>query len=154
MKPKYVETIAVCLAGAAVISASAQAKSDLPAGNPYAIIIMRNVFGLQPLAPPAPPAPATTPLPKIMLKGTMSIFGSREALFSVVKPASPEHSASDKSYMLKEGELQDGIEVRQVNEKAGVAIFANHGTIQEIKLWEPQDDLAVNGPPMPLHHPF
>ena len=68
----------VCLAGGLVLNIS------LGAGNPYAPIAARNIFGLNPpqaLTPPPPDPPS-----KITLNGIMTIFGTAQALFYVDVP--------------------------------------------------------------------
>jgi hypothetical protein len=145
----WIEKAAAGLAVA--VTLTTRASDDFPTNNPYAHIATRNVFGLQPPSSPGLPAVAdVAPLPQIALKGIMTVFGPRTALFTVIEPLSPEHPASNKSYTLNEGEQSDGIEVKQVNEKEGMVTFDNHGTIQEIKLGKQSD----GPPPREFHHPF
>jgi len=55
-------------------------------------------------------------------------------LFKVAVPPRPPEPATDKSYILSEGQRQDDIEVTHINEKGGIVTFNNHGVVQEIPL--------------------
>ena len=63
----------------------------------------------------------------------MTIFGTNQVLFkvSMTLPAKP---AIEKSYILSEGQIQDGIEVLKISEKRRIVTFNNHGVIQTIPL--------------------
>lgn len=117
------------------------ATDTVSPGNPYALIVARNVFGLNPPPPPGPAVPAEPP-PKITPNGIMSIFGSLQALFkvSVTVPGKPP---TEKSYMLSEGQREDDIEVTKIDEKNAIITFDNHGTVQELPLANGQ---ASSGP--------
>ncbi len=106
---------------------------DTSAGDPYAVVVTRNVFGLNPPAPPAPPTAAEPP-PKIIPNGIMDIFGQLQVLFKV--PATPKAGvpAIDQSYILSEGQRQDDIEVMKIDGKAGIITFNNHGEVQQLAL--------------------
>lgn len=126
--------IIVCLAcelasGTTILDAGALATN-----NPYASIAMRNVFGLSspPTTenqPPDPPDPNEIITPN----GIMTLFGANQVLFkvSMTLPAKP---ATEKSYILREGQIQDGIEVLKISEKKQIVTFNNHGVIQIIPL--------------------
>jgi hypothetical protein len=103
--------------------------------NPYAPVVERNVFGLVPIPtnPPVDTTPATPP-PKITPNGIMSIFGQFQVLFKVATPAKPGQPQKDDSYVLSEGERQDDIEVKKIDEKNNLITFNNHGTIQMLPL--------------------
>ncbi len=129
MKP--VGKIAACLTCMLALNGS-HANDCASPNNPYAPIVARNVFGLNP--PPSPESEQTSDPPsKITPNGIMSIFGQLQVLFKVddTKPGQP---LKDKFYTLSEGERQDDIEITQINEKASVVTFNNHGTVQEIPL--------------------
>jgi hypothetical protein len=129
----HVVKIAVCLASGLALDAGLCADSVVLPGNPYAPIVARNIFHLNP--PQAADATAdANPPPKITPTGIMTIFGTRQALFTadgVIKPGQP---GKTESYILSEGQRQDDIEVTRINEKSGVVTFNNHGTVQEIPL--------------------
>ncbi|MGA9778789.1 MAG: hypothetical protein WBS33_11020 [Verrucomicrobiia bacterium] len=123
---KHFWKIVICLLGGVVLN------TGLGADSPYTPIAARNIFGLNPpqpqnITPPEPPS-------KITLNGIMTIFGTTQALFYVDVPPRPPAPATQKSYILSEGQGQDEIEVTQINEKTGVVTFNNHGVVQEIPL--------------------
>jgi hypothetical protein len=136
--------ITVCLAVALALNASLRAddgalpKGELALndtsvvlpGNPYAPIVVRNVFSLVPVPVVDPnAAPPETPL-KITPNGIMSIFGRLQVLFKVTgKPGGKEDS-----YILLEGQRQDDIEVTKIDEKNGIVTFNNHGVVQTLPL--------------------
>jgi hypothetical protein len=131
---KRLGKIVVCLAGGLVLNAGARADDGVLPNNPYAPIVVRNVFGLNP--PPTNDANATQaePPPKITLNGIMSILGRLQALYKVAGTAKPGQPAKDESYILSEGQRQDEIEVIQIDEKNSLVTFNNHGTVQELPL--------------------
>lgn len=106
------------------------------AGNPYAPVVERNVFGLlpPPTNDPAANLPPPEPPPKITPNGIMSIFGRLQVLFKVAVKPLPGQPQKDASYVMSEGERQDDITVTKIDEAAGVVTFDNHGTIQELAL--------------------
>jgi len=118
--------IAICLTAGLVFNTS------FGAGNPYGPIAERNIFGLNPPQPkditlPEPPS-------KITLNGIMTIFGNPQALFYVDVPPRPPMPATQKSYILSEGQRQDDIEVTRIDEKKNTVTFNNHGVVQELPL--------------------
>ena len=131
---KRLVKIVVCLAGGLVLIAGARADDRVLLNNPYAPIIVRNMFGLNP--PPTNDVNATLgdPPPKITPNGIMSIFGHWQVLFKVAIPGKPGQPAKDDSYILSEGQRQDEIEVIQIDEKNSLVTFNNHGTVQELPL--------------------
>ena len=129
---KRVWKIAFCLAGGLALNAGLRADDVALPDNPYAAIVIRNIFGLNPPPPPvdpnaAPPAPDI----KITPNGIMSITGEPTlALFKTTGGGKP----GDQSYMLGEGQAEDDIEVVKIDEKARSITFNNHGVVQEIPL--------------------
>ena len=128
---KFTRHFLPAILGALMLCASAHADAD----NPYAAIVARNVFGLNPI-PTNPPADAVpeVPPPKITPNGIMNIFGKLQALFKVAQPGKAGQPPHDESYMLTIGESQDDIEVTKIDEKAAVITFNNHGVEQELPL--------------------
>jgi hypothetical protein len=130
---KRLGKIVVCLASGLVLNAGARAGDTVLPNNPYAPIIVRNVFGLNP-----PLANDVTtqvdPPSKITPNGIMSIFGRLQVLFKVAGTAKPGQPAKDESYILSEGQRQDEIEVVHIDERTSLVTFNNHGTVQEIAL--------------------
>jgi hypothetical protein len=101
------------------------------AGGPYSPIIARNVFGLNPPAPPPDPvAAAEADLPKITVNGIMSGFGNLTVLFKTTAGK----GGKDLDYDLDQGQCEDEIEVLRIDEKNGSVKFSNHGVQQNIGL--------------------
>ncbi len=121
------------LSASLMLTVGVCAQDTTSAGDPYAVVVTRNVFGLNPPAPPAPPTAAEPP-PKIIPNGIMDIFGQLQVLFKV--PATPKAGvpAIDQSYILSEGQRQDDIEVMRIDGKAGIITFNNHGEVQQLPL--------------------
>ena len=105
------------------------------ADNPYAPIVTRNVFGLVPIPvhDPADDVP-TVPPPKITPNGIMTLFGKLQVLFKVAGVARPGQPPKDESYVMCEGDRQDEIEVKKIDEPAATITFINHGVVQELSL--------------------
>jgi hypothetical protein len=130
---KLLVKISICLAGGLALSASSHAESIPLTGNPYAPVVERNIFGLNPPAPvDSNPAPVEPPL-KITPNGIMSIFGQVKVLFKVAGKT----PGKEESYMLMAGQAQDDIEVVKIDEKKGVVTFNNHGLEQVLPLAAP-----------------
>jgi hypothetical protein len=128
-------TLLTCLAGGLLLNAAARADDAVLPGNPYAPVVTRNIFGLNPPPPPVDPNAAdATPPPKITPNGITDILGQLQVLFKVANPAKAGKPAADEDYILSEGERQDDIEVVKIDEKAGVVTFNNHGETQELPL--------------------
>jgi hypothetical protein len=121
----------ICLAIGVLLSASAIAATSEGTDTPYSAIVERNVFNLH--APPPPINPADlikkTPPPKLTLTGITTILGQKKTFLTIppVKPGTPP-----ESYMLAEGQAQDEIEVKRIDEKAGVVEVVNHGESQTL----------------------
>lgn len=128
--------IIVCLAGGLVLATGLRAddlalnSAPLP-DNPYATIVTRNVFGLNPPVVDTNPA-VELGLPKITPNGIMSVFGKFQVLYKVT-PAG-KSGQKDEYYTLSEGEAQDEIEVMHIDDQNGIITFKNHGTVQELPL--------------------
>ena len=115
-----------------LLSASAMVVTSLDAAeNPYSSIVERNVFNLHPPPPPLNPADLVkkTPPPKITLTGITTILG-KKVTYLTTPPAKP--GAAPESVMLAEGQAQNEIEVKSIDEKAGVVQVVNHGEPQTL----------------------
>ncbi|HZF00325.1 MAG TPA: hypothetical protein VE344_00335 [Methylomirabilota bacterium] len=129
--------IVVCLAGWLALNASSRAddlalnNAPLP-DNPYAPIIARNIFNLNP--PTVAPAEDPNPPLKITPNGIMSVFGKLQVLFKVAGVTRPGQPAKDEYYTLSEGERQDDIEIMQIDDKKSLITFKNHGIVQTLPL--------------------
>ena len=131
---KRLAKIAMVLAGGLVwLNTGLYADNRVSSNSPFEPIAVRNIFGLN---PPQAPAPVnTSPPATITPNGIMTIFGGTpQVLFKVAVPPRPPEPATDKSYILSEGQRQDDIEVTHIDKKAGIVTFNNHGVVQEIPL--------------------
>ncbi len=124
--------IAVCLASGLVLNTGLGADNHVSPNNPYVPIVVRNIFGLNP--PQAVIPTDTQPPSNITPNGIMTIFGTTQVLFKVAVPPRPPEPATEKSYILSDGQRQDDIEVTHIDEKAGIVTFNNHGVVQRIPL--------------------
>jgi hypothetical protein len=131
---KRLGKMAGCLACGLMLSAGLHAEDAGAPNNPYSPIAVRNVFGLNPLAPPETEPRPSDPPPKITPNGIMSIFGQRQALFRVTDTSRPGQPVKDVFYTLSEGDRQDGIEIIHIDEATRTVAFNNHGIVQEIPL--------------------
>src|SRR5258708_8598472 len=99
---KLAEIIVICFACVLALSVGVRAEYALSPDNPYASVVPRSVFGLN---PPEIPAPAdVSPPEKITPNGIMTIFGNRQVLFKVAGTARPGQPAKDQFYILSEGQ--------------------------------------------------
>ena len=120
------------------------ATLDDSANKPYGAIVERNVFNLH--APPPPLNPADlikkTPPPKITLTGITTILGTKKTFLTTppAKPGSPPESIG-----LSEGQAQNDIEVKSIDEKAGIVQVINHGEPQTLDF--EHDGAKTPGPP-------
>jgi hypothetical protein len=126
---KLTGKILICLAGGLAFATDLRADNVLLPGNPYAPVVVRNIFGLNPPPLVDPNATPAEPPVKITPNGIMSIFGQLQVLFKVAgKPPGQD------AYTLSEGERQDDIEVTKIDEKTGIVTFNNHGVVQALPL--------------------
>jgi hypothetical protein len=140
--------IIIAIACVLVLAAGVRADDVVLPGNPYAPVVPRNIFGLNPPPPPAPPAEADPPA-KITPNGIMSIFGQLQVLFKVA--GTSKHGGPppiEESYILSEGQRQDDIEVLKIDEKNGIVTFNNHGETQELPLVVTQPSATPSSAPV------
>jgi hypothetical protein len=83
-----------------------------------------------------------TPPPKITLTGITTILG-KKVTFLTVPPTKP--GAAPESVMLAEGQAQNEIEVKTIDEKAGVVQVVNHGEPETLDF--DKDGAKISGPP-------
>ena len=121
---------AIWLSTSVLLVTSAEAVSE---NGRYDGIVERNVFNLHP--PPKPPsadelaAQNKQPPPKITLTGITTILGKKITFLTVpsAKPGGPAEALT-----LTEGQAQNEIEVKEIDEKAGVVKVINHGIEQTL----------------------
>jgi hypothetical protein len=143
--------IEICALIGLLLSTGAMAASDTStAGQPYDGIVERNVFNLH--APPPAINPADlvqhTPPPKITFTGITTILGKKLA-FLTIPAAKP--GALPESMMLAEGQAQNEVEVKQIDEKAGIVKVVNHGEAQTLDF--DHDGAKPTGAPAPTMLP-
>jgi hypothetical protein len=123
----------VCVLGSLAVTAAAQAivnDGGADNGNPYKVIIERNVFDLKGPPPPVAIVPTNAPPPNVKLTGITSILGKRQALFLVQKLGIPGKTPnSDEPFIIAEGERQGTVEVMEINEKAATVKIRNDGNV-------------------------
>jgi hypothetical protein len=134
----YIETMKrgakplLLIAGSLVLSATTDAITQDT--TPYDSIVIRNVFNLKsPVVVPDDPIPPKDPPPTIELQGITTINGKKKVLFKV-KASKP--GEKDMSYILREGQGKDDVEVKLIDENTGSVQFDNHGTIQTLTMAE------------------
>lgn len=130
------------LACVLVVPGLRAATPDAPR-NPYEGIADRNVFDLH-APPPKEDADALKPkteIPKLTLNGITTILG-KKVTFITAPAAKP--GAPPTTVMLAEGQAQEEIEVRQIDEKGGVVKVVNHGEEQTLDF---EHDGAKPSPP-------
>ena len=121
----------ICVLIGVLLSVGAKAATSEGADKPYGAIVERNVFNLH--APPPPVNPADLikkqPPPKITLTGITTILGKKVTFLTT--PAT-KPGAAPESAMLAEGQAMNDIEVKSIDEKAGVVQVINHGDPQTL----------------------
>jgi hypothetical protein len=124
---KRAGTITICLTVGLAFSGGLRAD-DI--ANPYAQVVARNIFGLNPPVAADQDSTPVEPPVKITPNGIMSIFGQLQVLFKVAGKT----PGKEDSYILSEGQRQDDIEVTKIDEKNSVVTFNNHGLVQILPL--------------------
>jgi hypothetical protein len=150
----------ICLAGGIALTMSAkaitgnptsikQAEAGIPiAGTnsggstndvgdtPYSAIVERNIFDLKDPPPPPPPMESNAPPANVSLTGLMTIFGKKQALFMVQKQMAPGKGGgappAAESYIMTEGQRQDGLEVLEIDVTGKKVKIKNDGTVSTI----------------------
>jgi hypothetical protein len=140
-----------CYLMAAFLTLAPAVRAQETAPNPYTALVTRNIFGLVPVPPPLPPEPPPIdPPPKITVNGFMRLFGNNfQVLFKTPGKAKPGQPPKEESYVMGEGERQDDIEVKKIDDQAGVVTFSNHGVIQELSLVVAQNTGTAPVAPVP-----
>ena len=134
-----VGTVAVTPPLLAVTSGiSANGSSD--DSNPYAAIMDRNIFRLNPVPPPKPVEEKPVDVPKVYLSGIIKVGNDVRVLFSIP----PKDSKSTVSYLkLAPGESDNGVELVNIHpdQKAvDVVVAGNNVTLSMLS-----NSLATGG---------
>jgi hypothetical protein len=112
-----------------LVGVGVRAAASNPSSDSYQAIVDRNVFDLH-APPPKADADALQPkaqIPKLTLNGITTILGKKVTVITV-PPSKP--GAPPTTLMLAEGQAQNEVEVRQIDEKAGAVKVINHGEEQ------------------------
>ena len=110
------------------LTMAAEATTTDGQGSPYHAIVEGNVFRLSaPVITVVAPTTKPIALPKITLTGITTILG-RSVAFLTIAAIKPGEAA--ESFMLAEGQSVNGIEVKNIDEKAGIVSVVNHGESQ------------------------
>ena len=113
-----------------VVLMCATATAADAAANPYQGIVERNVSGLKPPPPPPDPESNKPPPPKITLTGITTILGKKRALLKFTPPVTkPGEQPKEQAFTLGEGQGEGGLEVLEIDEKAGTVKVSNYGTV-------------------------
>ena len=104
----------------------------------YPEIAGRNVFCLKPRPIVLEPA-VRPPLRKPSLIGFATILPRKQAVLLVtpalapVAPSAPADSAKQRSYLLAEGQREDGIAILQIDEKQRAVTVEIDGTVETLR---------------------
>ncbi len=128
------EQTLLCILSILVLGADTRAVSSDSPDAPYEGIVARNLFGLKPPEKPPGPEDNKPPPPKITLNGITSILGRVQVLFKASLSPKLGEPAKEMSFVLSAGQSENEIEVLDIDEKAGIVKFNNHGTIQSLDL--------------------
>ena len=140
------------LAGAFLGASAMMIIPLVAAENPYNAIIERNVFNLHPPPPPVNPADLVkkAPPPKVLMTGISTLSG-RKVVFLTLPPLKP--GGPPELLTLAEGQAQDEIEVKSIDDKAGVVQIVNHGEPQPLD-FEHDSPKPTGAPPGAIPSPI
>jgi len=132
----------ICLLVGLACSFNAGASVADQGHSPYQGIMARNVFALHAALPSLVETPPPPAISKIMLTGITTILGSK-LVFLTITSITP--GAAPESVMLAEGHAWNEIEVRSIDEKAGLVKVVNHGRSQTLDF--EHDNIKPFAPP-------
>lgn len=113
--------------------------SSIVSDDSYGAIVRRNIFDLKEPDTNSFVPPVNPPPPNVTLTGIMTIFGRKQALFMVQKPASlGKPSDAPESSILSEGERQGGLEVLAIDQKGAKVTIKNDGIVSTITFEAPK----------------
>lgn len=128
---KFGGKVEICALVGILLTAGAKAVETQAADQPYQGIVERNVFNLH--APPPPINPEDLvkhqPPPKITFTGITTILGRKLAFLTI---PGPKPGAPPDSMALAEGQAQNDVEVKQIDDRAGIVKVINHGEAQTL----------------------
>ena len=132
-----------------VLGAACTAMAVEPAGSPYAGIVDRNVFGLQPPPPLTKLEDVKPPPPKITLQGITTMLGTKLVLMKVVvPPAKPGGKTEEVPLTLSVGQKSEDVEVLEIHETEPAWVKVNdYGTITNLNFKDNGVNLASTTAP-------
>ncbi len=121
------------------LPASVSSAKTAEDANPYDAIVERNVFDLKDPPPTNAPAVTNEPPPNVKLTGIMTIFGHKQALFMVQKSGQPGKAPEPEvSYILSEGQRQEGLEVMEIDSAKKKVKIKNDGIVSTVTYETPK----------------
>jgi len=102
----------IILLGAILACAALGQNRALDSTNAYHVTAKRNAFALKNGVITARPRPSIEPQEDLLLTGLSEIAGKRQAFFALMEPGK-----QPSSFMMREGEQNDWIELKAVNVK-------------------------------------
>jgi len=115
------------------LSTSVGALASGTANFPYREIISRNSFGLKAPEEKPEPTPAVPLRPKIRLVGVTTILGKKIAFLVI---AGSESGRLPECLMMAEGTAENGVLLKEIDEKAAIVTVLNHGQEQVLEFKE------------------
>ncbi len=142
--------LSIVVLGVALKSAAATILPDAPP-EPYFRIVVRNAFGLQPLkTKPTEVQPAILPHREVSLIGITTILDRKRAVVAVTDAGRRD----PKEYlMLAEGQMQDGIEVKKIDENEEAAQIVNRDEAKTLKLAHEYPMVPIAPPTIEMPRP-
>jgi hypothetical protein len=135
------------------IEAISPAEPAAPAGDannsfPYAVIVSRNAFGLNPAPiPTAPPAAPGPDLPEVIFSGTTGLQGKMRAHFAVKSKDAKKQETTTYLPGLAEGETSGPVQVIRIDPSGDEVEIMNSGT--RVVLNMKDNGFEKKGPPAP-----
>jgi hypothetical protein len=123
------------LVGAGLLVLLTFPAAALTSDNPYAAIITRNAFALNPPAPVTnAPAGPVIPPSDIEFRGLSTLLGRPQALINVKSKPKPPETPKDRSLVMDIGQREGEVELLEINMGEGSVKLRNQGTIVTMNL--------------------
>jgi hypothetical protein len=123
------------LVGAGLLVLLTFPAAALTSDNPYAAIITRNAFALNPPAPVTnAPAGPVIPPSDIEFRGLSTLLGRPQALINVKSKPKPPETPKDRSLVMDIGQREGEVELLEINMGEGSVKLRNQGNIVTMNL--------------------
>jgi hypothetical protein len=117
------------------ILALALPAAALTSDNPYAAIVTRNAFALNPPAPVTnAPAGPVIPPSDIEFRGLSTLLGRPQALINVKSKPKPPETPKDRSLVMDIGQREGEVELLEINMGEGSVKLRNQGNVVTLNL--------------------